>query len=192
MAGTGFSDTVIPLAKTARQLTAGSGYTRLLRMNELRPPTPPLADASMHDMLRIMDVASALRRERETAEAVLDVATAKQKLRERLLATAAAAGEPVTAAEVDAAIDGVPSASSTSIATRRRVGGGLGQCLGDAPHPAVGRWRAGGRHGRHPAAGVDDGELVLAAAEAAAEDPAEAGGDHAGAEGRVPLPCLSR
>lgn len=74
-------------------------------MNELRPPTPPLADASMHDMLRIMDVASALRRERETAEAVLDVATAKQKLRERLLATAAAAGEPVTAAEVDAAIE---------------------------------------------------------------------------------------
>lgn len=56
-------------------------------------------------MLRIMDVASALRRERETAEAVLDVATAKQKLRERLLATAAAAGEPVTAAEVDAAIE---------------------------------------------------------------------------------------
>ncbi len=56
-------------------------------------------------MLRIMDVASALRRERETAEAVLDVASAKTKLRERLLATAAAAGEPVTAAEVDAAIE---------------------------------------------------------------------------------------
>ncbi|MBL8738988.1 MAG: hypothetical protein JNL12_21355 [Planctomycetes bacterium] len=58
----------------------------------------------MHDMLRIMDVASALRRERETAEAQLDVATAKARLRERLLATAAAAGETVTPAEVDAAI----------------------------------------------------------------------------------------
>lgn len=58
----------------------------------------------MHDMLRIMDVASALRRERETAEAQLDAATAKARLRERLLATAAAAGETVTPAEVDAAI----------------------------------------------------------------------------------------
>lgn len=55
-------------------------------------------------MLRIMDVASALRRERETAEAQLDAATAKARLRERLLATAAAAGETVTPAEVDAAI----------------------------------------------------------------------------------------
>jgi hypothetical protein len=59
----------------------------------------------MHDMLRIMDVASALRRERETAEAQLDLATAKQRLRERLLATAEAAGEKVTPAEVDAAIE---------------------------------------------------------------------------------------
>lgn len=52
-----------------------------------------------------MDVASALRRERETAETQLDIATQKQHLRERLLATAAAAGEAVTAAEVDAAIE---------------------------------------------------------------------------------------
>ncbi|MCU0862431.1 MAG: DUF6384 family protein [Planctomycetes bacterium] len=56
-------------------------------------------------MLRIMDVASALRRERETAEAQLDLATAKQRLRERLLATAEAGGEKVTPAEVDAAIE---------------------------------------------------------------------------------------
>jgi hypothetical protein len=59
----------------------------------------------MHDMLRIMDVASALRRERETAESQLDVAAAKERLRERLLATAAAAGESVTPEEVDAAIE---------------------------------------------------------------------------------------
>jgi hypothetical protein len=58
----------------------------------------------MHDMLRILDVASAMRRERETAEAQLDVDTNKAKLRERLLATAVAAGDAVTAAEVDAAI----------------------------------------------------------------------------------------
>ena len=59
----------------------------------------------MHDMLRIMDVASALRRERETAVSQLDADAAKARLRERLLATAHAAGEPVTPAEVDAAIE---------------------------------------------------------------------------------------
>jgi hypothetical protein len=76
-------------------------------VNEVPPqasPSGPLADASMHDMLRIMDVASTLRRERENAEAQLDAETAKLRLRERLLATAAAAGEAVTPAEVDAAI----------------------------------------------------------------------------------------
>jgi hypothetical protein len=74
-------------------------------MQDSNDPVVPTADASMDDMLRIMDVATALRRQRETAEAQLDVATAKIRLRERLLATAAAAGEPVTAAEVDAAIE---------------------------------------------------------------------------------------
>jgi hypothetical protein len=74
-------------------------------MKDSNPPAVPTADASMDDMLRIMDVATALRHQRETAEAQLDVATAKVRLRERLLATAAAAGEPVTAAEVDAAIE---------------------------------------------------------------------------------------
>lgn len=71
------------------------------------PPPKPLAidDTSMQDMLRIMDVASALRRERETAEDQLDVAAAKARLRERLLATAAAAGENVTAEEIDVAIE---------------------------------------------------------------------------------------
>ncbi|MFY9345523.1 MAG: DUF6384 family protein, partial [Planctomycetota bacterium] len=59
----------------------------------------------MHDMLRMMDVASTLRRERETAESQLDVDQAKARLRERLLATAAAAGEQVTPAEVDVAIE---------------------------------------------------------------------------------------
>lgn len=74
-------------------------------MKDSNHPAVPTADASMDDMLRIMDVATALRHQRETAEAQLDVATAKVRLRERLLATAAAAGEPVTAAEVDAAIE---------------------------------------------------------------------------------------
>lgn len=58
----------------------------------------------MHDMLRMMDVASALRRERESAEAQLDLDAHKGKLRERLLATAEASGEALTEAEVDASI----------------------------------------------------------------------------------------
>ena len=73
-------------------------------MSEERPVALDPTDASMHDMLRILDVASTLRREREQAEAQLDLDTAKARLRERLLATAQAAGEPVTAAEVDTAI----------------------------------------------------------------------------------------
>jgi len=59
----------------------------------------------MHDMLRMMDVASALRRGREAAEAQLDLGEHKQQLRERLLATARASGESVTEAEVDTAIE---------------------------------------------------------------------------------------
>jgi hypothetical protein len=79
-------------------------------VTDARPPAAPrasanaIADASMHDMLRMMDVASALRRERELAESQLELDEAKARLRGRLLATAAAAGETVTPAEVDAAI----------------------------------------------------------------------------------------
>lgn len=92
----------------SRQLTAAPGHTRPSKVNDVTSLEDPVASSpdatSMHDMLRIMDVASALRRQRETAEAQLDVETARQRLRERLLATAAAAGEPVTPNEVDAAI----------------------------------------------------------------------------------------
>ena len=59
----------------------------------------------MHDMLRMMDVASALRRERESAEAQLDLDAHKGNLRKRLLATAEASGEALTEAEVDASIE---------------------------------------------------------------------------------------
>lgn len=100
---------MIPLDYGSRQLTAAPGHTAL-PVNDVSPGAPvaappPPVDASMHDMLRIMDVASAMRRERETALSQLDLATAKQRLHERLLATAAAAGETVTPAEVDAAIE---------------------------------------------------------------------------------------
>jgi hypothetical protein len=59
---------------------------------------------TLHEMLRILDVASSLRRERERAAAELDHTEARVGLRERLRAAAAAAGDPVTDAEIDAAI----------------------------------------------------------------------------------------
>ncbi len=59
---------------------------------------------SLPELLRIMDVATALRREREKASAQLNAADARAALRQRLRATADAAGEPVTDAEIDAAI----------------------------------------------------------------------------------------
>lgn len=59
----------------------------------------------MQDMLRMMDVASALRRERESATVQLDAHSHKVALRERLMATAAASGEQLAEAEVDAAIE---------------------------------------------------------------------------------------
>lgn len=104
----GFSGTAVPLVLAARQLTARRAHLPPVTVNE--PSSPAAApgnpvEASMHDMLRIMDVASTLRRQRETAESQLDVDAAKAMLRQRLLATADAAGEKVTAAEVDAAIE---------------------------------------------------------------------------------------
>lgn len=57
------------------------------------------------EMTRLMDVAAAIRKERLTAEQQLNIAETKQLLRERLLETARITGDPVTAQEIDAAID---------------------------------------------------------------------------------------
>ncbi|MEM7201942.1 MAG: DUF6384 family protein [Planctomycetota bacterium] len=65
----------------------------------------PVEPQSLPELLRIMDVATALRRERETAAAQLDLDQTQGRLRERLRATADATGEPVTDAEIQAAID---------------------------------------------------------------------------------------
>lgn len=60
---------------------------------------------SIHELLRIMDVATALRRSRELAEKELAIDETKAQLRQRLAAAAQESGDPVTAAEIDAAID---------------------------------------------------------------------------------------
>ena len=68
-------------------------------------PTPANKPLSIHEMLRIMDVATTLRRERERASQQLDHNATVAQLRERLLATAEATGEQVTPAEVEVAIE---------------------------------------------------------------------------------------
>ena len=60
---------------------------------------------SLAEMMRIMDVATALRREREKAEDELDFDETRKRLRKRLLNAAAATGEKVTPEEVEVAID---------------------------------------------------------------------------------------
>ncbi len=67
-------------------------------------PAPPAADLSLSEMLHVLDVARTLRRDQELVESELDKEELLASLRERLLAAAAAAGDNVTGAEVDAAI----------------------------------------------------------------------------------------
>ncbi len=79
-------------------------------MSSKPPATTPSGAAkadgtSLTEMLSMLDVATTLRRAREQAEAQLDHAQTVSELRRRLLATADATGEQVTAAEVDAAIE---------------------------------------------------------------------------------------
>ena len=59
---------------------------------------------SLAETLRIMDVASVLRREREQAKRALSIDQVQDQLRHRLQAAAEVTGEAVTPAEIDAAI----------------------------------------------------------------------------------------
>lgn len=61
-------------------------------------------DLSLSEMLHVLDVARTLRRDQEIVESELNKEKLLASLRERLLAAAAAAGDNVTEAEVDAAI----------------------------------------------------------------------------------------
>ncbi len=74
--------------------------------------TAPMAKAtseateamSVAEMLRIMDVATAIRQDRELVDEQLNIDALKTRLRERMLAAAKVTGEDVTPEEVDAAI----------------------------------------------------------------------------------------
>ena len=60
---------------------------------------------SLHEMTRIMDVAATLRKERALVEQQLNIDELKAELRQRLLEAAKISGDPVSEAEVDAAVE---------------------------------------------------------------------------------------
>ncbi len=60
---------------------------------------------SLHELIRIMDVATVLRKEHEIVEEQLNLDQIKVRLRERLLEAAQVAGEPITVEQIDAAIE---------------------------------------------------------------------------------------
>jgi hypothetical protein len=68
-------------------------------------PSTTTNDLSLHEMLRIMDVARTLRLDRELVDRELNRDQALARLREKLLATTEITGDHVTPAEVDAAIE---------------------------------------------------------------------------------------
>gem|GEM_PF-785066 len=69
-------------------------------------PAPPIPDAnlSLNEMLQIMDVARAIQEEQLTVEQQFQIEETRAKIRERLIASAKVAGDNVTNAEVDTAI----------------------------------------------------------------------------------------
>lgn len=76
-----------------------------------RPPRrgPPMSESespslSLEETLRIMDVAAALRDQRKRAQRELGLGEVKQQLQDQLLQTARLTGEPLTAEDIEAAI----------------------------------------------------------------------------------------
>jgi len=66
--------------------------------------TEPSEAMSVAEMLRIMDVATAIRQDRELVDEQLNLDALKERLRDRMIAAAKVTGEDVTPEEVDAAI----------------------------------------------------------------------------------------
>ena len=60
---------------------------------------------SLPELIRIMDVATELRKGQEVVEEQLNLDQIKVRLRERLMEAAKVSGEPITAEQVDAAIE---------------------------------------------------------------------------------------
>lgn len=74
-------------------------------MSDSTKPSPKGESLSLAEMMRIMDVATEMRTQRETIEKQFALDETKRILREKLLKTTSITGERVTEAEVDAAIE---------------------------------------------------------------------------------------
>jgi hypothetical protein len=75
---------------------------------EVAPPEQRVGkpeQLSLPELIRIMDVATELRQEQEVVEEQLNLDQIKVRLRERLLEAARVAGDPVTAEQIDTAIE---------------------------------------------------------------------------------------
>ena len=82
-------------------------------MSQAQQPAPAVqrnraadpVDLSLNEMLRVMDVARELRKDRELAEQALARDEVRAQLRNKLMRTAELSGDRVTEAEIDVAID---------------------------------------------------------------------------------------
>lgn len=88
------------------QSTAAGGVTNLATgRQDRRAVRLPGEDLSLNEMLRVMDVARELRRNRVVAEEMFRRDEIRAELRGKLMRSAEIAGDPVTEAEIDVAID---------------------------------------------------------------------------------------
>lgn len=88
--------------KTAMATAPAPGTSRQAESRSVRLPGE---DLSLNEMLRVMDVAREMRRNRDVAEEMFRRDEVRAELRAKLMRSAEIAGDRVTAAEVDAAID---------------------------------------------------------------------------------------
>lgn len=90
------------VGKTAMATAPAPGASRQAESRSVRLPGE---DLSLNEMLRVMDVAREMRRNRDVAEEMFRRDEVRAELRAKLMRSAEIAGDRVTAAEVDAAID---------------------------------------------------------------------------------------
>lgn len=82
-----------------------SGEVDISAAQEAIESLPEGERLTLEEMSRIMDVAVALRKERALVEHQLNIDEVKVELRRRLMEAARVSGDPVTEAEIDAAVD---------------------------------------------------------------------------------------
>ncbi|MCA9054615.1 MAG: hypothetical protein KDA75_12310, partial [Planctomycetaceae bacterium] len=97
-----------PVRDCAKRLASQACSVEIpVRPTSAFPVVPAAAnktDLSLNEMLQVLDVARALHRDQEIVDAELNKEELLATLRERLMASAVAAGDKVTQAEVDTAI----------------------------------------------------------------------------------------